>query len=637
MPTLCHSAITHAAIQRSSPSQAVSRAPCMSASVAALSLMAVLLAVTPIPSLATDDTRAQSVSRVHSVQVTAERVARTLRSGRSSGTPVELADPPIQAPGEPMAWDDLRRSLDSVDRWLAEYEATLPREADFARRARASQQAALGAHKVMVQLETDFAAGMRQLEHAVRLMAAARDTARRQNQASRCVAACSCGTCEAAWATQVMKEFTAAASRLAADGLQRARAGGVSIQRLNAATHAYQDGLALMALGNFVQAFGQFAPSITVGAIPVFDLDRLEMNLNAAFGQQTVGYQYAIARDGALARASVYGTTGLARTNTNPPNTSQVATKEMNIASISKTITATVLLRMLEERNLSVDSPIAPWLPANWVLGAGIGPGPGPQRRQPLSFRDLLTHRSGLNANLKDQPYRYANLQSYVAAGIVPADKLVSPPPYQNANFAMFRVAIPYLRYGANGVNQIASLVPGAPFDEVIAGLYIETVRDYAFAKTGFVQGGCVASDPSPTMGYPFPSNGQSGIQPGDWITRCGSGGWYLSSVELLGVMATRRFTNLILSPASRQLMDFNYLGWHDPEFNTSAQGLYGIYRHHGGDLIASGPLGACYMEFFNGVQVVVNINSANGNYLGLGSNQCAAVKWSFENAFIAP
>ena len=607
---------------KSNRSNHIARTSGVSASVAALTIIAAMLAVTPTPSLSADSARTQRPGKAFSAQATADRVAQTLRTGRSSGAPVELADPPIQAPGELMAWDDLRRSLDAVDRWLAEYEARTQRAAPFARLARASQRAAAEAHKAMVQVHTDFAAGLGQLDKAVRLMAVARHTVRRQNQNQ-----------EAAWATQVMKEFTAAASRLAADGLQRARAGGVNNQLLNAAAHAYQDGLALMARGNYGQAFGQFAPSITVGSIPVFDLDRFEMNLNDAFELQTVGYQYAIARDGALVRTSVYGTTGLARTNENPPNTSQVATKEMNIASISKTITAMVLLRLLDERNLSVDSPIAPWLPASWALGAGIGPVPGSQQ---LSFRDLLTHRSGLNANL-NLSYRYSNLQNYAEAGILPADKLVSPPVYQNANFAMFRIAIPYLRYGADVVNLLESLLWFAPFDEVIAGLYIETVRDYAFAPTGFVQGGCVASDPTPTLGYPFPANGQPGIQPGDWIDRCGSGGWYLSSVELLGVMATRRFTNLILSPASRQLMDFNYLGWRDPDFSPTAKGLYGNYRHHGGDLTVSGPLGACYMEFFNGVQVVVNINSDSGNYVGFGNNQCAAVKWAFENAFIAP
>ncbi len=610
------------------------RASGVAASAAAFILMATMLAFTPLPTLSAEAGSAEALSadagstdRAHrhhvrkpfSAPATAERVALTLRSGRSSGEPVEAANPPTQAPGEPMAWDDLRRTLDSLDRWLAAYEARPPHEPDFARHARLSQEAASKAHKEMVQVHTDFAGGLRKLEKAVKLMSAARDTVRRHSP-------------EAVWATQVMTELTAAAARLAADGLRRARAGGVDNQRLNAAAHAFQDGLALMLRGNYLHAFGRFGPSIKVGDIPVFNLDRFESNLNDAFGQQTVGYQYAIARDGVLARSSVFGTTGLARTNANPPNTSQVATKEMNLASISKTLTATVLLRLLEERNVSVDSAIAAWLPANWVLGAGIGPVPGPQQ---LSFRELLTHRSGLNANLNTS-YRYADLQNYAAAGIVPADKAVFT--YQNANFAMFRVAIPYLRYGANGVNQIASLIPFAPFDEVIAGLYIETVRDYAFAPTGFVQGGCVPSDPTPTLGYPFPSNGQSGIQPGDWITRCGSGGWYLSSVELLGVMATRRYTNLILSPASRQLMDLNYLGWMDPGNNYAAsKGLYGNYRSHGGDLTVSGPLGACYMEFFNGVQVALNANSAGGNYAGNGSNQCAALKWAFENAFIAP
>ena len=580
-------------------------------------LMTAVLVAVPVPTMSADGAHAQHVGKPISAEATASRVALTLRTGRSSSELVQLADPPTQPPGEPMAWDDLRRTLDSVDRWLAVYVARLPREQAFAHLARASQRAANEAHQDLVQVQTDFAGGLRQLEKAVRLMTTARDRVRRDSS-------------EAAWATQVMKEFTAAAARLAADGLQRARAGGVDSQRLNAAAHALQEGHALMLRGNYLQAFGQFGPSITVGNIPVFNLDRFEKNLNDAFGPQSVGYQYAIARDGVLARSSVYGTTGLARTNADPPNTSQVATKEMNIASISKTITATVLLRLLDERNVSVDSPIAAWLPANWVLGAGIGPVPGPDQ---LSFRELLTHRSGLNANLNTS-YRYADLQNYAAAGIVPADKGVFT--YQNANFAMFRVAIPYLRYGANGVNQIASLVPFAPFDEVIAGLYIETVRDVAFAPTGFVQGGCVASDPTPTLSYPFPSNGQAGVQAGDWIARCGSGGWYLSSVELLGVMAFRRFTNLILSPASRQLMDFNYLGWMDPANYAFNKGIYGNYRSHGGDLDSSGPLDACYMEFFNGVQVVMNVNST-GNYLGNGSYQCAVLKWAFENAFIAP
>lgn len=571
-------------------------------------------AATALPETA----HARHAGRTQSIEETARRVAQTLRTGRSSIEPVELADPPTLPVGPAMAWDDLQSTLQAMDRWLAAHQATAPHDHAFARQARLSRQAAGAAHTDMVQVQTDFAAALRQLEKAVRFMTDAR-------------AAHKPGSPQAIWATQVLHDLTAVAARLAEDGVQRARNGGVDSQRLNAAAQALQQGLALLQRGQHLQAFGAFGLGITVGAIPVFDLDRFEANIVDAFGPQTVGYQYAIGRDGVLARASGFGLTGLARTNADPPNTSQVASKEMNIASISKTITATVLLRLLEQRNVSVDSPIAAWLPANWVLGAGIGPVPaGPQ----LSFRELLTHRSGLNANLNTS-YRFADLQNYAAAGIAAGDKLITT--YQNANFAMFRVAIPYLRYGANGVNNIAALVPFAPFDEVIAGLYIETVRDLAFAPTGFVQGGCVASDANPTLSYPFPSNGAAGIQPGDWITRCGSGGWYLSSVELLGVMAFRRYSNLILSPAARQLMDFNYLGWNDPASYSWSKGLYGNYRSHGGDLTVSGPLGACYMEFFNGVQVAMAANSASGNYLGNNSYQCTVLKWAFENAFVAP
>ena len=167
-------------------------------------------------------------------------------------------------------------------------------------------------------------------------------------------------------------------------------------------------------------------------------------------------------------------------------------------------------------------------------------------------------------------------------AVIVQSDKATEV--YQNANFAMFRVAIPYLRYGENGVNQIAPWRRSRP-SQVIAGLDIQTVRDYAFEPTGFVEAGCVASDAAPTILYPFPSGGLPGRQPDDWIVRCGSGGWYMSSVELVGVMAFRRYTNLVMSPAARQLMDNSFLGWANPSTNPYASGLDGVYRVHGGDL----------------------------------------------------
>lgn len=548
-----------------------------------------------------------------SIQEVARRVQETLRTGRSTVTPPAELPRPDSPLTEPTAWSDLQRTLQDMDRWLAD-ESRSSRSRAFTNMAAQSRRFAREALRDLMQVETDFLGSLRRLQQAARRLTVARSLTRR-------------GSREDVWAIETLDDLASIGARLAADGLVRARNGGVDPARVARAT---QEGVELKEQGHYVAAFGHFEDGILAGAIPAFDLDRFEQHLIDAFELQSVGYQYTIARDGVRVRTSTCGETGLARTNADPPNTSQSGFKEVNLASVSKTITATVLVQLLEERHPSVDSPIAPWLPADWVLGPGIGPGADPQ----LSFRDLLNHVSGLAGN-QNPAYTDADLKVYVEMGIVQSDKLVEK--YQNANFALFRVAIPYLRYGENGVNQIAGLVPFAAFDEVIAGLYIETVREYAFDPTGFVEAGCVASDPIPTILYLFPSDGQSGRRLGDWTLTCGSGGWFMSSVELAGVMAFRRFSNLVMSPSARQLMDDNFLGWESPS-TSWASGLYGVYRGHGGDLgavddPAAPGLNACYMEFFNGVQAALIVNSRGGGY----SYQCTEMKKAFENAFIAP
>ncbi len=587
------------------------RAPRLVTPIASMVMLGMLLAPPARTAEASSDGDGRPRPRPSSIDDTARRVAEMLRASRPRVELPLAQAPPDEPLARSMAWEDLDDTLEAIDRWLASDDAATGRALAFRNLVTASRRTAGGAYDAMVQVRTDFAGALRQLEQAVRVLTAARTVVR-------------AGSPGAAWADQIMNQLTAVGARLAEDGLLRARMGGVDPQRIDRAARALAEGLDFKARGDYVNAFDGFADGLTVGAVPQFDLDLFEDNLDDVFDPETVGFQYAIARNGVLERVSEYGQTGLARTNADVPQESQVGTKEINIASISKPLTAMVLLHLLDDRNVDIDSPIAPWLPADWVLGPNMAQ---------LTFRELLTHTSGLNANLNSD-YRYDDLRDYAEAGINPADKTFK---YQNANFAMFRVAIPYLRFGANGVDGIAALVPFAPFAEVIAGIYIETVREIAFAPTGFVEAGCVPSDPTPTMYYPQPPNGQAGLPPGDWITQCGSGGWYMSSVELVGVMAFRRYSNMILSPAMRQAMDFGFLGWMNPARSGYgfAKGLYGVYRTHGGDL--TNALDACYMEFFNDVQVAVIANSADGNYLGNGSYQCSGLKWAFENAFVVP
>jgi CubicO group peptidase (beta-lactamase class C family) len=70
------------------------------------------------------------------------------------------------------------------------------------------------------------------------------------------------------------------------------------------------------------------------------------------------------------------------------------------IASMSKPITSAAALMLLEERNIALDAPITRWAPEfaeMKVLRAPDGPlGQTDPAARPITFDDLLTHRSGL-------------------------------------------------------------------------------------------------------------------------------------------------------------------------------------------------------------------------------------------------
>lgn len=54
------------------------------------------------------------------------------------------------------------------------------------------------------------------------------------------------------------------------------------------------------------------------------------------------------------------------------PLTGQTASKEMYVASMSKPISAVALLKLLDDRGISVDSLIAPYLLGDWDQAPGL-------------------------------------------------------------------------------------------------------------------------------------------------------------------------------------------------------------------------------------------------------------------------
>jgi CubicO group peptidase (beta-lactamase class C family) len=433
------------------------------------------------------------------------------------------------------------------------------------------------------------------------------------------------------------KRLASVARRVAAD------ATAVAVAAKSSAAYRAQEqvaqGDAFLADGVYVVAVNIFADgfSIASGGL-VLDLDLLEENIRGALDGETVGYAYAIGRDGVL-YADSEGVGGLARTSADSPETSQSPAKEMYTASITKTISATALLKALHDAGIGVDEAIGPYLPPDWEQGENL---------ELVTFRHLLTHTSGLDPNDNSAggktPQTDASLETIIAQGS--DDDQRGDHFYRNANFSLVRVLLPRIVYGA----QVDALAIFWGREAVHAGLYEHYVSHNVLAPSGISQDQCQPTESSDTQTllYPFPPGDEHGLTTDDWTFSCGATGWFLSALDLASFMAHLRFTDDILEPETRALMDSDFLGWLDPiAYSTWVQGTWGTYRAHKGDY---DNMVGCIMNFpsaanpeFPGVKVQVSVllNSTGGSLGGdlpvTGPRQlCKVLKVAYDEAWVA-
>lgn len=433
------------------------------------------------------------------------------------------------------------------------------------------------------------------------------------------------------------KRLASVARRVAAD------ATAVAVAARSSAAYRAQEqvaqGDALLAEGVYVVAVDSFADGFFAAAGGlVLDLDLLEDNIRGALDGETVGYAYAIGRDGVL-HADSEGIGGLARTSADSPETSQSPAKEMYTASITKTISATALLKALHDAGIGVDEAIGPYLPPDWEQGDDL---------ELVTFRHLLTHTSGLDPNKvaggSKTAQADASLQAIIAQGS--ADSQRGDHFYRNANFSLVRVLLPRIVYGA----QVDALAIFWGREAAHAGLYEYYVSHNVLAPSGISQDQCQPTESSDTQTllYPFPPGNEHGVPTGDWTLSCGATGWFLSALDLGAFMAHLRFTDDILEPETRALMDSDYLGWLDPvAYATWLQGTWGTYRAHKGDYVN---MVGCMMNFpsathpdFPGVKVQVSLllnstgGSLGGNLPVTGPRQlCKVIKVAYDEAWVA-
>ncbi len=408
---------------------------------------------------------------------------------------------------------------------------------------------------------------------------------------------------------EIQRNLTLIAQRSAKGILDTARRAGVSSDRLASAEVSFQRGQAALSTLAYGVATGHFGDSLGFAANTItFDVDLFEQNIIDALDDQTVGYAFSITFNGQTHNGG--HADGLARTAYDMPVTLQSPNKDMHVASVSKTLTTIVTLHVLDALGLTPDEPVAPYLPSDWSLGAGVSD---------LTFKDFMTHRTGFQQQ-EVSGSSYASLRALIEED-VDDDSFA----YDNDNFGLLRVAVA----GLLGVDPVehGEFAP----DSLTASVFLLEAQ-FLYNSVG-VSVDCKATDAYPTIQYRFPDPGASGYDEPDRSLSCGGFGWFISANELAGVMSTLRNTEQLMSSQMREQMQDGFLGFMNPANGYgSPNGEFGVYYTHGGDWYhGSGQLHSCFMIFPIVVEASLLINSERGAM----AYQCDVLRDAFDNAWV--
>jgi CubicO group peptidase (beta-lactamase class C family) len=136
------------------------------------------------------------------------------------------------------------------------------------------------------------------------------------------------------------------------------------------------------------------------------------------------------------------------------------------IASMTKSISATAIMTLVDEGRLSLDEPASNWLPALGKVRLANGQPPA----RPITLRDLLSHTSGLAFPPRKATDGVHSLASYT-------DELVKAP-------LSFEPGSAYeYGFGITVAGRIAEIVSGQPFEDFVQQRILDPLemRDTAF------------------------------------------------------------------------------------------------------------------------------------------------------------
>lgn len=332
----------------------------------------------------------------------------------------------------------------------------------------------------------------------------------------------------------------------------------------------------------------------------------------------------------------------------------------LNVHSISKTITAAVIVRALHVTNRSLDGPIKQFLPKNWVEALeDLDSIPEFQERDPdfdvldITFRQLLVHNSGLlEVNDYDRGIDNRSLMA-VKQSLLQAQLRSKDPPtyqpsgkrtYQNTNYSLCRMLLPYIDNDGNSDLEKRKLDTmakddEATFDGETTRFFIDYVHKYFFAPCG-LPGDIV---PGPTGPPPFtryydfkkvkkdPHSTvweQEPQQETRW-EHVGASSWFMSALEYGRFISGLRFKKIFGKPGERwspwlTMCDFDFrekpsdkekdiyrLGMLERRIDHHEPAVVALCKGGGGENVTTGWLA------FGDLTAVLLINSKGGTIKG--------------------
>ncbi len=364
----------------------------------------------------------------------------------------------------------------------------------------------------------------------------------------------------------------------------------------------------------------QLAQAKELGSLPpnmTFDVNKFESYLREKLEPNAVGFAFVVNQNGKYLRSGNHGYAVLKKDEPNLKSSFGLSLKpetRMNIASVTKPLTAAAVLKAIQDKkavgypNLTINSKIEPFLPANWTRGPGV---------KDLTFKELMSQYSGMNDNKGFTDI--AKLREWIKTGVT---RQKTEYMYINGNLAIFRIVLPYML--ANDATRKTwneqAKTDEKEFNKTVSNRFKEIARELVFTPAGLQNIDMKDAAQYPTRLY-NKNNDAPGYAVGDWTESGGGGGWFMSAYELAQAFAHIRYNDKILTPAYRKLMDDSMLGWEDPAVWTQLKGKYGDYLGHGGLLRynTSKPETTVGMVSFavnypSGIQAVLLVNSL-GSY----------------------